>query len=564
MRSSRRSVESRFVPAHVPWQRVARLTRRDGRRWRRVDHQVPGPAVGRPVPGEIMQSMKRMAVFGAFALACLACAGPIPRADGQPVYWPTHGWRRSSPEAQGMDSKVLSEALEYIRQEKIPIHSLTIVRNGYIVLDAYFFPFQDNQLHDLASVTKSVTSTLIGIAIGRHELSGVSQRVLPIFDGRPIANRDLRKDRMTIEDLLTMRSGLDCHVEHGEVTLSKMMSSPDWIQFMLDLPMIADSGSRFEYCSGGMHLLSGVVTRSTGANALVFARRELFGPLGIAHAAWPADRQGVSHGWGDLHLQPRDMAKIGYLWLHGGRWENRQLIPAEWMRDAVQVHSHPGFSRGQEYGYGIWVYPDRTPPEFEGLGRGGQRISVVPAKNLVVVFTGWEFEPGDIGKFIGRAVKSDKPLPEDPEGAARLATAMREATRPPVAGPVPPAPPLAKLISGRTYVLDANPLDLRSFALGFRGDAEAQLQLEVGGRRDGPWPVGLDGVPRVSSNGRFGLPVALEGVWESDSVFALDYNEVGNINRYRFRMTFVSNGVTVEFSERSGVLAEGRFEGRSR
>jgi CubicO group peptidase (beta-lactamase class C family) len=461
-----------------------------------------------------------------------------------------------------MDSRVLAEAFDYIRQHNIPIHSFLIVRSGYLVLDAYFWPFQDSLVHDMASVTKSVTATLVGITIGQHKLSGVTQPLLGVFAGRPIANRDSRKERITIKDLLTMTSGLDCHREHGEITLSQMMSSPDWIQFMLDLPMVADPGHRFEYCSGGIHLLSGAVAEATGINTLAFARRELFGPLGIADAAWPADRQGITHGWGDLHLQPRDMAKIGYLWLHGGRWGNRQLVPADWMRAAVAVHSHPRFSPGQEYGYGIWVYPDRTPPEFEGLGRGGQRISVLPARNLVVVFTGGEFEPGDIGTFIDRAIKSDHPLPEDPPGAARLGAAMHDATRPPAAQPAAPAPPLARAISGRAYTLDANPLDIKSFELTFPGAAEAELQLTLSDRRDRPRPVGLDGVPRVSANGRFGLPVAVSGTWESDSTFVLEYNEIGNINTYRVRVTYVDTEVTVEFSERSGALVKASFRGR--
>jgi CubicO group peptidase (beta-lactamase class C family) len=509
-----------------------------------------------------MPLVRRIAIVG--ALAVLASAGTVTCAGAQLADWPTHSWHRSSPEAQGMDSRVLAEAFDEIRRRQIPIHSLTIVRNGYLVLDAYFWPFQDSLQHDMASVTKGVTSTLVGIAIGRHILSGVTQPVTELVGQRSIANLDSRKKRLTVEDLLTMTSGLDCHRERGELTLSQMMGSPDWIQFMLDLPMVAEPGSRYEYCSGGMHLLSGIITQATGVSALDFARRELFAPLGIADVAWPVDRQGISHGWGDLHLQPRDMAKIGYLWLLDGRWENRQLVPADWMRAAVQVHSHPGFSPGQEYGYGLWIYPDRTPPEFEGLGRGGQRISVVPAKNLVVVFTGGEFEPGDIGQFIGRAIKSDHTLPEDSAGVARLAAAVREATRPPVARPVTPAPPLATVISSRTYALDANPLDLRSFSLTFPGGAEAQLQLGLNDRRDGPRPVGLDGVPRVSSNGRFGLPVAVSGAWESDSTFVLDYNEVGNINTYRFRLTFVGDVVTVEFAERSRALVLARFRGRAR
>lgn len=495
----------------------------------------------------------------------MPAAAPDPRQRaGAEEYWPVHQWRRASPEAQGMDSRVLADALDYVHQHQIPIHSLVIVRNGYIVLDAYFWPFQDHQLHDLASVTKSVTSTLIGVAIEEHRLSGLQQLVLPLFTRQSIANRDERKNRLTIEHLLTMTSGLDCHVEGGEQTLSQMMASRDWVRFMLDLPMAAEPGARFAYCSGGMHLLSGIITQATDRSALDFARRELFGPLGIENVVWPADPQGNSHGWGDLHLQPRDIAKIGYLWLKGGRWGNRQLVPADWMRAAVQVHAHPGFNEGQEYGFGIWVYPDRTPPEFEGLGRGGQRISVIPARDLIVVFTGGEFEPGDIGSFIGRAIQSDRSLPEDPAGTARLAAAVRDATTPPVAHVTPLVPPVARLVSGRTYALGANPLDLRSFSLSFPGGAEARLELEFLDRRDGPRPVGLDGVPRVSPNGRYGLAVAVSGAWENDSTFALDYDEIGNINRYRFRLTFVDNGVTVEFSERSGALVEARFRGRLR
>jgi CubicO group peptidase (beta-lactamase class C family) len=461
-----------------------------------------------------------------------------------------------------MDSGTLAAAFDYVHRNRIPIHSLLIVRNGYLVLDAYFWPFRDGQLHDLASVTKSVTSTLVGVAIGQRKLNGVTQRVWPVFGQRPFANQDERKNRVTIENLLTMTSGLDCHVKQREITLSQMMASANWIQFMLDLPMASEPGSQFEYCSGGMHLLSGIIAQATGASTFDFARRELFSPLGITDLAWPVDSQGVPHGWGDLHLQPRDMAKIGYLWLNEGRWENRQIVPADWMRSAIQVQSHPTFTKGQQYGYGIWVYPDRTPPEFEGLGRGGQRISVLPARNLVVVFTGGKFEPGDIGTFIGRAIMSNQPLPENTAGAARLAAAMRHATRPPAAQPVPPAPPLARMISGRSYALDANPIDLKSFVLAFPGAAEAQLQLELSDRCDGPRPVGLDGVPRVSSNGRFGLPVAVSGAWESNSTFVLDYNEVGNINAYRYRLTFSDGGITVELTERSG-LVDARFLGRA-
>jgi CubicO group peptidase (beta-lactamase class C family) len=491
----------------------------------------------------------------------LSAATPEPEQTAsavvQETYWPTREWRSSTPEAQGMDSGILARAFDYIRQYQIPIHSFLIVRNGYVVLDAYFYPFQEGQAHDVASVTKSVTSTLIGIAIGEHKLSSVRQPVLSLFAERNVGNRDERKDRMAIEHFLTMTSGLDCRFDQAEITLRQMDQSKDWVQFMLDLPMAAEPGSKFVYCSGVMHLLSAIISQATGSSALEFARRELFQPLGIEDVIWPSDPQGVSRGWGDLHLRPRDMAKIGYLWLNQGRWEGRQIVPREWMQAATQAHSHPNFGSG-EYGYGFWVYPNRNPPEYEALGRGGQRISVVSAKNIVVVFTGGEFEPGDIGKFIGESIKSDRPLPENQAGQTRLVEAISAAARTPAV----PATPMSKVISGKKYVVEANPLGLKSFSLTFSGRTEAVAHLESADGRVEQRPLGLDGIPRLSPGGRFGLPVALKGWWETSSTFVFDYDEVANINSYRFRLTFVYSDVSIELSEKTG-LVNANFQGKA-
>ena len=480
-----------------------------------------------------------------------------PSPVAQETYWPTHGWRSSTPEAQGMDSEVLSRAFDYVRQNQIPIHSLLIVRNGYVVLDAYFYPFQEGLVHDGASMTKSITSTLIGVAIGKHNLSSVRQPVLSLFPERNVANRDERKERMTVEDLLTMTSGLDCHVDHGEITLREMIESKNWVQFMLDRPMLAEPGSKFEYCSGGMHLLSGIISETTGSSELEFARHELFQPLGIEDAIWPSDPQGFSTGWGDLHLRPRDMAKIGYLWLHQGRWEGREIVPAEWMQAATQAHSHPG-EGNVEYGYGFWVYPHRNPIEYEALGRGGQRITVTPAQNRIVVFTGGEFEPGEIGKFIGESMKSGQPLPENPTGQAHLAAAVSAADRPPEA----PATSMSKVISGRKYVVETNPRGLKSFSITFSGPNEAVVHLESTDGRVEERPVGLDGIPRLSPGGRFGLPVAMQGRWENNHTFVFDYDEVANINSYRYRLRFIHDDVGIELSEKTG-LVDAKFQGKS-
>jgi CubicO group peptidase (beta-lactamase class C family) len=489
-------------------------------------------------------------VVAAFCVSVITIAAtPLSRATQDSAYWPGAAWRTSAPEAQGMDSAVLADALEYVRSQRTRIHSLTLVRNGYVVLDTTFFPFQNNSPHDVASVTKSITSTLIGIAIGEGRLRGVTQPVLSVFDDRRVQHRDERKQQLTLEHLLTMTSGLDCEYSGGERTLREMRASPDWVQFMLDRPMIAAPGAKGEYCSAGMHLLSGVVTRATGASAFEYARRRLFQPLGISDVAWPADPRGITHGWGDLHLRPQDMAKIGYLWLQGGRWKDQQIVPSAWMDAAIQPHAH--VLQG-DYGYGLWVNRQREPILFEANGRGGQRISVLPAKNLVVAITGGAFEPGEIGAFILKSIRSDAALPENPAATRRLAQGVAAASAPPPSQAATSLPSISREISGRRYALDDNLLGWRAVTFDFARPDTAVAQLELVDGRVEKRPVGLDAVPRLSPDGRFGLPVAVQGSWTDASTFMFDYDEVANINSFLCRFVFDAGSATVHVQERSG------------
>jgi CubicO group peptidase (beta-lactamase class C family) len=471
-------------------------------------------------------------------------ATPLPQA---PAYWPTNDWRSSTPEQQGIDSVKLAEALDYIRQHDIDIHSLLLVRNGYIVLDAYFYPYDPKSLHDGASVTKSVTSTLIGIAIDQRKIKSARQAVPEIFAQSSIVNQDERKAKLTLESLLSMTSGLKCQPGENELTLHQMMESKDWVQFMLDLPMAQEPGTRFVYCSGGMHLLSGIVSKATGMTAFDFARRALFEPLGIHEAVWPADPQGVNYGWGDLHLHPRDMAKIGYLYLNHGMWEGKQIVSANWIAESTRVHAQTGSD--SDYGYGWWVRPkDKL---YEAVGRGGQRITVLPELNLVAVETGGGFEPGDVGALLIKALKSDRPLAANPAGVARLEAALRTSTLPPASKAAPRLPQMAAKVSGKTYEMSPNPIGLQKMSLMFTPRAEASVRLTFVDGRSEIRQIGLDGVPRISPNGRYGLPVAIKGLWQGETTFVLDYDEVGNINDFRFALNFHDNEVRVDLSERT-------------
>jgi hypothetical protein len=371
-----------------------------------------------------------------------------------------------------------------------------------------------------------------------------------------------RKKSLTLEDLLTMQAGWDCGFEPKEARLFEMRRSADWMKFMLDLPMVAEPGTRFGYCSGNCHVLSAILTDVTGMNALAFARRELFDPLSIRDVAWAADARGRNHGWGDLQLLPRDMAKLGQLFLQRGRWRDRQIISEAWIRTAT--HAHVERTTNQDkYGYFWWVKGADFPGMFEAVGRGGQRISVWPAQDLVVVFTGGEFEPGDLAKFILKALKSNEPLPPNAEALAQLDKRIDAAARPPVTQPVKKLPPLAMLVSGKTFEMSANALGLGKVAFKFDDSSAAHAELIWEGQRVA-FPVGLDAVERFSLNPLVNLPQAAKGQWTSNDTFLLQLDLVGGINYYRLKLTFSSDGKAfkAELSERTGLNNE-QFEGKA-
>src|SRR5207249_2058504 len=250
-------------------------------------------------------------------------------------------WATASTEEMGLDSAPLVEMFDYVRKESISVHSVQIVRHGRLVLDAYFYPYSAEMRHDVASVTKSITSTLVGLAIDQGFLRDVKQSVLTCLADHAVAVLDDRKRKLTLEHLLTMQAGWDCGFEPKEARLLEMRRSPDWLQFMLDLPMVAEPGTRWAYCSGNPHVLSIILTKATRTNALAFARQALFEPLGIHDVRWPADPRGHNHGWGDLQLRPRDMAKLGQLFLRQGRWRGRQVLPDTWIRPDSRNESLP-------------------------------------------------------------------------------------------------------------------------------------------------------------------------------------------------------------------------------
>ena len=311
--------------------------------------------------------------------ACSAAPAQAPTAL-HATPWPTQGWQTSPPEQQGLDPYGLAKMQAAIEEQKIPLHSLLIIRHGYLVSESYYDRYTSGSLDEIYSVTKSFTATLVGIALDQRKLAGIDQKVADLLPGRSFANPDPSKQAMTLENLLTMTSGLDW--KENDASFRALATSPDWVKMVMDLPMVAQPGQTFSYCSGCSHVISAIVKQQAG-NELEFARKNLFDPLGITNYHWQQDPQGVLLGGWGLNLAPRDLAKLGYLYLNNGAWEGQPVVSAKWVQTATTQH----FARPGDLGYGYqwWIYPRYNA--FAALGRFGQMIFVSPSLDLVVVTT---------------------------------------------------------------------------------------------------------------------------------------------------------------------------------
>ena len=442
-----------------------------------------------------------------------------------------------------MSSGDLADGLQSALANNLNVHSVTVVRNGVIVLDAYFYPFVPETRHDVASVTKSVVSLLVGLATAQGYLRGPEERLVSALP--PASAQDIGSAAaIRLGDLLTMRSGFDCGFKRGEPELRDMRSTEDWPAYALHLPMVAEPGTRFGYCSPNFHLLSAAISSSTHRSALEFAREHLFEPLGITDVYWPADARGITHGWGDLQLRPHDMAKLGLLMLRDGRWTGRQVLPRSWIDSSVKNHFRA--DDNNDYGLGWWM-PHRIPGLFEATGRGGQRISVQPDKNLVVVTTGGGFEPFDIGQFILKALRSDAPLPADPANQKRLADVLRQIAALPVRR-APAKPTAPKRLSGRVYSLEKNALGVRSFAVAFANPDASTLTLELEDGEKLVQPLGMDGRYRLATlNG--GAVSGGRAEWLEDGHLRIEFNRLSLIDRFDIDVAFRDENVDLVVSE---------------
>lgn len=353
------------------------------------------------------------------------------RAGSAQAVWPTNGWATATLESQGLEREPFRALDRDIRAGVYgDVDRLFVTRNGLAVFDRtyprdyreisrgrtseigcgegcadpsamhefnYFHPnwhpyYQGRSVHTLQSVTKSIAATLVGIAIGRGQIAGVGRPLLSFFRDRDLSRVDPRLQRATLEDLLTMRSGIEWHEGDrpldGTNTTIQLERSADWIAFTLSQPMDADPGTKWAYNSGGSHLMSGVVRSATGRYIDEYAREFLFTPLGIRDFHWKKDPTGYPDTEGGLYLAADDLAKIGLLYLRDGRWDGARILPDGWVRDATARHA-VAVAAGWDYGYQWWLTSPKGLDLWAGRGFGGQLLIVIPARDIVAVVNAW-------------------------------------------------------------------------------------------------------------------------------------------------------------------------------
>ena len=394
-----------------------------------------GYCVANRVPGGVLRSAYwKLCILMVVILAiAFGCSSHTPSPDTETRVSFPESWPISSPEEQGIDSALLAEMLKSIDKAEYRIDAIVIIRNGHKVLDASIYPFKAGERHVIYSCTKSVVSALIGIAIEGGYIEGLDQPILEVFSDHNFANLDADKVSMTLEDVLILCYGLDCQDSYlyNWKGLIEMQESDDWVQYVLDLPMIAPPGEKFEYCNGASFLLSAIIQETTGKTAREFAEAHLFRPLGITDVEWETNPQGYNLGYSGLDMLPQDMAKFGYLYLHQGQWGDQQIVPAEWVEASTRKYIGGTLQPG--YGYQWWV---TTYGATMALGYQGQYIIVMPELDLVVVFVSelpdqqFYLPENLLRTYIIPAVQSTESLPENPEGTSELQAQIQALTAP--------------------------------------------------------------------------------------------------------------------------------------
>ena len=500
-------------------------------------------------------------IFAILMIFLSGCAA-APVTGDQTTYWPAHDWRTSKPEEQGLDSALILAMLQEIQTRDLHIHSLLIIRHGYLVTEVYFPPYQRELKHPLFSMTKSVTSALVGKALQEGRLKDIQQKVLEFFSDIAREVTDPRVKDLTLEHLLTMSAGFNTNTMPD---LSSQAAAAGTIEHILTYDSILENpGTSFYYDSGLPHLLSAIIQKTAGLTLQQYAQQKLFDPLGITNTGWAADPQGVTIGSTGLRLRSPDLAKLGYLYLQHGRWNGVQVLPEEWVtastRKRIETQGLMNAAEDDGYGYLWWI---DSWGGYSMHGFGGQYLFVFPAQDMVAVFTSGLPDPifpaphQLVESYLLPAAQATGPLPANLPALRALENQIQAIEHP--QQPRVPLPDVAQRISGKTFQMTpSTPVEawFQTITFTFDGGTTYQSESQWPGDQQVVVNGGLNNAFRYNPIKFAGLQptedivVALRGHWQDDHTFVEEYIRDLNseINLITQKSTFEGKRITVELT----------------
>jgi CubicO group peptidase (beta-lactamase class C family) len=474
------------------------------------------------------------------------------------------GLARSSPESQGVSSSGINALLDAIEKSKIEFHSLMIVRHGNVIAEGWWSPYAAQKKHTLYSLSKSFTSTAVGLAASEGHFK-IDAPVISFFEADLPASVSANLAAMKVKDLLSMETG------HAKDTIGLMRGSTtndSWAKIFLAQPVDYEPGTHFLYNTGSTYMQSAIVQKTTGKTVLEYLQPRLFGPLGIEGMDWEVDPLGVVVGGYGLRIKTEDIARFGQLYLQKGKWNSKQIVPEAWIAEATSKHADNAPEKptrpneendwAQGYGYQFWRC---THNAVRGDGAFGQFCLMMPEQDMVVAITSESFDLQGSMKLVWDnllpAIKNAA-LPADKPAQKNLESRLRTLALSPQQGKAS-SPNLAR-ISGKSFRLEDNPYKATAATLTFNGNGGSFSLIDDKGEHKvkfgiSSWVEEKDFKTRVffptASGPVLSTPLAVSGAWIDDNTFALSLRYAETAHGDNF--TFVLDGDKLTIKMQSSV-----------
>lgn len=462
---------------------------------------------------------------------------------------------RCTPESQGVSTAAIQKFVDEANTSIHELHSLMLLRHGKVVAEGWWHPYRPDRPHMLFSLSKSFTSSAIGLAVSEGRLS-VQDRVISFFpDDLPQAV-DPNLAKMRVRDLLTMSSG------HAEDTTDRIQKHHDWVKAFLALPVENEPGTHFVYNSGATYMLSAIIQKVAGMKLIDYLQPRLFAPLEIQDPTWENSPEGINTGGWGLSIKTEDIARFGQLYLQKGVWNGQQVLPAAWVSEATsfqvpnkESQSNPDWTQG--YGYQFWRCRHNA---YRGDGAFGQYCIVLPDQDAVLAITSGVADMQQVLDAVWDLLlpgMQDGPLPEDPAGQARLAQTLAGLKLAPPPGAK--ESPLAGELSGKVWQMDENPPKIEKTSVRFTPEGCIFSITGVQGEEEvtcgyGEW---REGQTSLLTRGRGLQPMAASGAWEGDNTFVITMRMFETPFYFTFKNVYEGDRVTIQVAQNVAFEGEG-------